>query len=1503
MSSKMSKKSGKRSQSSAGNHFDKLLKVCSNSKVAGTLGRFGVTSFTSIRSTAAEPKEEKKPKSKYASFKKRARLDPAASKAPPVDPLPTYPPLVPPSLAAGSSSVAPPTTILKPRKFFKSRGPMEVEVGPNQQATKPFRPDSSNLIALLPPLPNPSMSPLIPSNTNTNSQYYSLDQNQSRDHHKQHKHHKKKGNKKLENLSSPPPLPLPSQQQGSDSSFSSVCSPPIKLRIFKDRGKFVAQTPVVTPDTPPIDTQAPKKRGRKPGSKSKKSEAEFSFEEQKPPKQTKRSKTAVAPPPPAPAARGRTTRNSSKRLESDSTEIGMPTLDREMRNSISSIEGLDTSGDMYPPAPATLMVDTCELQMPHDHHHLQEQQQLNNGGPPAVEIIKKLEEDADFKKLSEMLSSMESENAATSSSNQYSQNQHPQEQHHQQQIPSQDYNDVQSYQQQHNQGGLETYPVNLTSGAPSSSSQQNAPVGLSAFAAQAYMQQQFRQQMQQQPQQYHNQNQHDQHQQNLMEQQHQDDQNYYMPPVSNSNMDMESYRHHEHEQLQHHQHQQQMSSSTSSTTTGLPQQQHIPKANDIRSILVDDWDDFDDEQHSPRKPPSQSSQSPPKTSRFDMSAFMSGKDDSPSYPSSALENEIDQHHHQQQQQHHSSSSHVPDGMPRQVDYNAGHIDPHQQQQQLPFNIHSSPYAMRNLLNAQGDGFIGDQGQDSSHPDHDHQAPIHFPTSLVEQVPLNSLSSCAKQEAISVLDSVLKQQQLSNEIGNSQTSGVSSIGSNSGGANSQNLSQGSQKQQVAPSTRKASIFKSRANQNANGETGSTAGGNGTGKPSSKRLALYRHKFGQEEHSEEKPQNSLQPQGSVLGDFEDDFGDDDEQDLSLRKMKVENSGGFNFPWSGMGQDDDGVTKVTCKKEAKRLFTVVKNTKAVHQLQESGEFHEFDGDVQYILENLNSKNSMNIRCLSAITLATRCMEPSFRMHLRAHGTVAEFCVELRDSPQHPELALLAALVLFVLSQDRLNMDLDTDTLKLILALSKAEDVSGEPTQSQTENLETLKHHQKVLDLCVEMKNRGHATHLKLDRITASELALETLLHLTSKRAGEWVKHELRALGGLDSIVNEVDSCLRFAQVELVQFGWTEGALERLRKIDRCLQVLQQVTFNHEHNQKYLLGQSEREIEGGDGSLSRVNCVDSSPKIFVELFRFCKDYLQQLHMGLESAGVMREILFSVLRVLVNLSHDYRGIILGSEILLAIDGFLQLVLHSTFEMGHFFPDEKIFDLLMHSLCMLLNLVEHSLACRNAILTSIVQKSSAGNYRVPDSCGNTSLSNSSDDSGVDEEIPVLDAFVEMFLCRERAAKKEEQHTDNILTKGPDNNRGDSGNSSQKEGGSNSQDKNSQDAEGSSLQDTIDKLIQTAGKHMENSLIAAYIALLLAYLIMDNPTAANQVRISMPNGQYLPLMTFLKKLFNFMSITSSASGSIRGLKATAIALRFFSQADPQSDEELKRLIPD
>ncbi|XP_008486218.1 wings apart-like protein homolog, partial [Diaphorina citri] len=52
------------------------------------------------------------------------------------------------------------------------------------------------------------------------------------------------------------------------------------------------------------------------------------------------------------------------------------------------------------------------------------------------------------------------------------------------------------------------------------------------------------------------------------------------------------------------------------------------------------------------------------------------------------------------------------------------------------------------------------------------------------------------------------------------------------------------------------------------------------------------------------------------------------------------------------------------------------------------------------------------------------------------------------------------------------------------------------------------RVRELCAEIQSQGHAKHLNLDNITVGHLAMETLLSLTSKRAGEWFKEELREL-----------------------------------------------------------------------------------------------------------------------------------------------------------------------------------------------------------------------------------------------------------------------------------------------------------------------------------------------------------------------------------------------------------
>ena len=77
----------------------------------------------------------------------------------------------------------------------------------------------------------------------------------------------------------------------------------------------------------------------------------------------------------------------------------------------------------------------------------------------------------------------------------------------------------------------------------------------------------------------------------------------------------------------------------------------------------------------------------------------------------------------------------------------------------------------------------------------------------------------------------------------------------------------------------------------------------------------------------------------------------------------------------QTFEEVVSVKCPKAQKEYFTVIKNVKKAHQIQDSGEFQEFNDDVEYILDGLQPRNNLSTRCLSTVTLATKCMEPPFR------------------------------------------------------------------------------------------------------------------------------------------------------------------------------------------------------------------------------------------------------------------------------------------------------------------------------------------------------------------------------------------------------------------------------------------------------------------------------------------------------------------------------------------------
>lgn len=82
---------------------------------------------------------------------------------------------------------------------------------------------------------------------------------------------------------------------------------------------------------------------------------------------------------------------------------------------------------------------------------------------------------------------------------------------------------------------------------------------------------------------------------------------------------------------------------------------------------------------------------------------------------------------------------------------------------------------------------------------------------------------------------------------------------------------------------------------------------------------------------------------------------------------------------------------------------------------------------------------------------------------------------------LGLCTATVMFVLSQDRLNMDLDRDSLELMLNLLES-DASHKNALNDCgmSSAQLKKNKQKVRELCAEIQSKGLAKHLNLDNIT---------------------------------------------------------------------------------------------------------------------------------------------------------------------------------------------------------------------------------------------------------------------------------------------------------------------------------------------------------------------------------------------------------------------------------------
>ncbi|XP_041941933.1 wings apart-like protein homolog [Alosa sapidissima] len=572
-------------------------------------------------------------------------------------------------------------------------------------------------------------------------------------------------------------------------------------------------------------------------------------------------------------------------------------------------------------------------------------------------------------------------------------------------------------------------------------------------------------------------------------------------------------------------------------------------------------------------------------------------------------------------------------------------------------------------------------------------------------------------------------------------------------------------------------------------------------------------------------------------------------------------------------DMVTALKCRKEHKELFTVVQHVKHFNDVVEFGENQEFTDDFEYLATGLKTGEPLNTRCLSVISLASRCATPSFRMHLRARGKVAQVFKTLSDAPQHPNLALCTASLMYILSRDRLNMDLDRACLELMIRLLELEQDGTARVQLTAKEMAKVK--EKIRKLCETVHNK----HLDLENITTGHLAMETLLSLTSKRAGDWFKEELRLLGGLDHIVDKVKECVE----NLSEEEDKEKLVASLWGSERCLRVLESVTVHNPENQSYLIAYKDSQLIVSSAKALRhceemiqrysreVNCVAATPL----------PYCSNSNVGKAVEDCMR----AIIGVLLNLTHDNEW---GSTKTGEQEDLIITALNCVLRVPQYLPQEQRFDIRVLGLGLLINLVEYSARNRHCL----VEMQMDGHAPFT-----SVLVGEKEELATDTPLSAIAALVQLFLQREQAAILAEAQTDDLISEAPKP-QDQSGEWQENDGeiqwvaADNSNDNNDNNAtkendkkkEEEEEELDLNKALQHAGKHMEDSIVASYTALLLGCLCQESPMNVTTVRENLPKGDFSIMTEMLKKFLNFMNLT--CDGATAGQKSISRVIDYL-----------------
>ncbi|KAK6054474.1 wings apart-like protein, partial [Cooperia oncophora] len=535
------------------------------------------------------------------------------------------------------------------------------------------------------------------------------------------------------------------------------------------------------------------------------------------------------------------------------------------------------------------------------------------------------------------------------------------------------------------------------------------------------------------------------------------------------------------------------------------------------------------------------------------------------------------------------------------------------------------------------------------------------------------------------------------------------------------------------------------------------------------------------------------------------------------------------------------------------VVGRVKEAHQCLESGEHDDFKQDIEYILSTMKGKAPVNIKCLSALSLARKCISSEFRQFLRSEGLVSNVFKGMAEAASDQNLALCAATVIYLMSRDFISVQVDAQSLRLFSQLLRIEKMEQNEEQKKFASMVW-----EVFTSYIErMESAGKKIvfDLTMEQLSPSSLVLEALVFVLARCTDENLKTELLNLGILQWIVGKVEKIvLRLLHDKLSE----DETIQQLVVLERCFRILESVsgfelvylvkkvpngtfqsTVYHKKNQAFLI--SHR------GSLLIQMCG--------KLMTIIHDTISNCAVGSQLARSHIACLSLMARVLMNLSHENE---LCCTKLGQVPGFLPLCLSSyTFLAPKFAPEDKKFDLyvMMTSLCV--NLVERCNSNRRKLIETTVKVHA--------------------ENGEDTEHKALDALAILFTVHEAKARNIDEDLDKDLAfeepADEDNNDDDE---ECRDDGRLDRAKLNEMNESEMLQ-AVQDAMSKASAHMEDSVVASYVALLIGCLLQQNEGHAAIVRSHLQGGSFATMIDQLQRFLDFMKIASKKAGGCRSIE--------------------------